>query len=85
MYQVWDYISGKLKKDLQYQADVWNIDYFKCLLLVEVNFVCIAVCLLCEYIGVMMNKLVLINYYFKYLQANQLCFDEVNFENQCLM
>lgn len=27
LYQVWDHISGKLKKDLQYQADVSILDF----------------------------------------------------------
>lgn len=28
--QVWDHVSGKLKKDLQYQADVSYLSFFVC-------------------------------------------------------
>ena len=37
--QVWDYISGKLKKDLQYQADVSMLSFVLCCIVMSFPYV----------------------------------------------
>lgn len=35
IYQVWDHISGKLKKDLQYQAEVSDTLFFNIIIIIS--------------------------------------------------